>query len=184
MSHRIKAISEIKMRDEFDRVINDIVTMQIVKERLELRRDKKILDVRIEFDSDINDLAEKMQVNVIRAEKFAAEHREELLPAKKKTAESTFAFFGFRTGNRTLVLLNRKWTWKKVIDEIKALGGPWLKFVATKESIDKDAMKARLSEGELFSVGTRIEQKEVFFVDPKRDPADPQRLVSTSQEAA
>ena len=58
-----------------------------------------------------------------------------------------------------------------------------MKFVAMKESIDKDAMKARLSEGELFSVGTRIEQKEVFFVDPKRDPADPQRLVST-QEAA
>ena len=107
MSHRIKAISEIKSRDEFDRVINDIVTMQITKERLELRRDKKILDVRNEFDADINDLAEKMQVNVIRAEKFAAEHREELLPAKKKTAESTFAFFGFRTGNPTLVLLNR-----------------------------------------------------------------------------
>ncbi len=183
MSNRIKAISEIRSRDEFERVIDNTVTMQIAKERIELRRDAKILAIRQEFDGEINDLSEKMQVNVIRAEKFAAEHREELLPGKKKSADTKFAFFGFRTGNPTLVLLNRKWSWKQVIAAIKELGGPWLKFLVTKESIDKDAMKLCLTEGELFTVGTRIEQKEVFFVDPKRDPADPQRLVST-QEAA
>ena len=181
MTTRIKAISEIRSRDEFDRVVNDIVDKQIVKERLELRRDAKILDVRKDFDPDINDLSEKMQAAVIRAEKYAAEHREELLPARKKTSETTSAFFGFRTGNPTLVLLNRKWTWKAVIKSLRELS--LVDYIITKETPDKEKMKLRLSEHDLFRVGTRIEQKEVFFVDPKRDPADPQRLV-VDQKAA
>jgi phage host-nuclease inhibitor protein Gam len=180
---RIKAISEIKSRAEFERVINDIVDKQIVKERLELRRDKKLLEVRKDFDEGINDLSDQIQTSVIRAEKFAAEHRDELLPSKKKSAETTFAFFGFRTGNPTLVLLNRKWTWRKVIDAIRAMD--WLQYLVVKTSVDKDALKAQLNNEQLAAIGTRIEQKEVFFVDPKRDPADPQRLVSQSgiQEA-
>ncbi len=181
MSHRIKAISEIRSRDEFERVIDNTVTMQIAKERIELRRDAKILAIRQEFDGDINDLSEKMQVNVIRAEKFAAEHREELLPGKKKSADTKFAFFGFRTGNPTLVLLNRKWTWKAVIEAMRECA--LSKFIQIKESVDKDALKLKLDADQLALIGTRIEQREVFFVDPKRDPADPQRLVST-QEAA
>lgn len=181
MNRRIKSVSEIKSRTEFDKVIDDTVTMQISKERLELRRDKAILAVRDEFDSDINDLAEKMQVNVIRAEKYAAEHRDELLPGKKKSSESTFAFFGFRTGNPTLILLNRKWTWKQVIENLKTL--KWFEFITVKESVDKDGLKAKFDADDLALLGTRVEQREVFFVDPKRDPADPQRLVSTSEAA-
>lgn len=181
-TRRIKAISEIKSRTEFDKIIDDTVTMQLAKERMELRRDKQILNVRESFDPDINDLAEKMEVNVLRAEKYAEDHRDELLPAKKKSGETVFAFFGFRTGNPTLVLLNRKWTWKQVIAEIKTLG--WVKFIQVKESVDKDAMKASCTPEQLALAGTRIEQKEVFFLDPKRDPADPQRLVSPAREAA
>ncbi len=183
MTHRIKALSEIRSRDEFERVIDNTVTMQIAKERLELRRDLKILAIRNELDADINDLSEKMQVNVIRAEKYAAEHREELLPGKKKSADTKFAFFGFRTGNPTLVLLNRKWTWAKVIEAIKATASAfWRSYIITKESVDKDALK-QLQPEQLAEVGLRVDQREVFFVDPKRDPADPQRLVS-QQEAA
>jgi phage host-nuclease inhibitor protein Gam len=178
---RIKAVSEIKARWEFDQVIDRTVEMQIAKERLELRRDKAILGIRETFDKDIADLAEIMEINVLRAEKFAAEHRGELLPGTKKTAESTFAFFGWRTGNPTLVLLNRKWTWAKVIGALKA----WAdgrNYIVTKESVDKDAMKMKLDPERLASVGTRIEQSETFFIDPKRDPADPQRLTSGKAE--
>lgn len=182
MTKRIKAISEIRDREEFDRVIDNIVIMQLSKERLELRRDQKILEVRQSYDGGINDIAEKMQMDVIRAEKFAEEHREDILPGKKKSADTKLAFFGFRTGNPTLVLLNRKWTWQKVVDFLEKQVD-WKKFLVIKASVDKDAMKAQLTPEQLATCGTRIEQKETFFVDPKRDPADPQRLVS-QQEAA
>ena len=118
-TNRIKAISEIRSRAEFDQILENIVTMQLAKERLELRRDHHILNVRADYEEDIKDLAMVMEANVLRAEKYATTHREELLPAKKKTSETGVAFFGFRTGNPTLVLLNRKWTWAKVIEAIR-----------------------------------------------------------------
>jgi hypothetical protein len=118
---------------------------------------------------------------LVRAEKFAAEHRDELLPDKRKTAETTLAFFGFRTGNPTLVLLNRKWTWKKVVEFLKGQT-LWQKFLAIKVGVDKDAMKSQLTPEQLATCGCRIEQNETFFVDPKRDPADPQRLISNSSQ--
>lgn len=183
-AHRIKAISEIKSRTEFDKIVDDTVTMQLSKERLELRRDQKILAIREELDPDINDLAEKMEANVIRLEKYATEHRDELLPGKKKSSESTFAFFGFRMGNPTLVLLNRQWNWEKVTDAIKQAGALFAHFIVVKESVDKDGMKQKLNDEQLASVGTRIKQSETFFLDPKRDPADPQRLAAPAKEAA
>ena len=175
---RIKAISDIGSRAEFDSLLEQIAIMQLSKERLELRRDRKLLNIRADYDPDIKDVAEKMEAAVLRAEKYATTHREELLPGKKKTSETGVAFFGFRTGNPTLVLLNRKWTWKKVIEAIRTCFGNPEQFIITKEVVDKDAMKLSRTDEERAMVGTRIEQHETFFIDPKRDPADPQRLIS------
>ncbi len=182
MTTRIKSISEIRSRAEFDQILENIVTMQLAKERTELRRDKKLLAIRAEYAVELNDLALVMETNVLRAEKYATAHRDELLPGKKKTAETSVTFFGFRTGNPTLVLLNRKWTWAKVITALK-LYAEGRKFIIVKESPDKDAMKLQLSADHLAAVGTRIEQSETFFIDPKRDPADPRRLVTSPQSA-
>jgi phage host-nuclease inhibitor protein Gam len=178
MKKRIRSIAALGSRTEFERIIDQTVDLQLVKERLELKRDKQLLEIRERFDGDIADLAGRMEMNVLRAEKYAHEHREELLPSKKKSAETDLATFGFRTGNPTLVLLNRAWSWKKVIAELKELDGAFLKFIVTKETVDKDAIKIRLTDGERAAIGTRIRQSEVFFIDPKRDPADPQRLVA------
>jgi phage host-nuclease inhibitor protein Gam len=179
---RIKAISDVGSRAEFDELLENIATMQLAKERLELRRDARLLTVLKEFNPDITDLGEKMETAVLRAEKYATTHREELLPGKKKTAETGVAFFGFRTGNPTLVLLNRQWTWTKVLEAMKQFS--LSSFIITKEAPDKDAMKSRLAPAQLATLGTRIEQHETFFIDPKRDPADPQRLVSPAKAAA
>jgi phage host-nuclease inhibitor protein Gam len=181
---RIKAISDVGSRAEFDAMLEQIAIMQLSKEKLELRRDQKLLLIKLDYAEDIGDLTEKMEAAVLRAEKYATTHREELLPGKKKTAETGVAFFGFRTGNPTLVLLNRSWSWKKVLAELEALGGLFLEFIVVKKTIDKDLVKARLTPGECAAIGTRIEQHETFFIDPKRDPANPQRLVSPVKAAA
>lgn len=182
MSNRIKAITEIRSREEFDRILENIVTMQLAKERIEQRRDAQLFAVRMASDYEINDLAEKMGMAVLRAEKYASAHRDELLPGKKKTAETAVTFFGFRTGNPTLVLLNRKWTWKAVLEKLKGSGRSDL--IITKEDPNKDAMKAGLDDAGLAEFGTRIKQDETFFIDPKRDPKDPQRLVASTKAAA
>lgn len=182
MSNRIKAVSEIRSRQEFDQILENIVTMQLSKERLELRRDHHILNVRKDYDPDIADLSEKMGTAVLRAEKYATAHRADLLPGKKKSAETSVTIFGFRTGNPTLVLLNRKWSWGMVLDTLKRLGR--VDLIITKQEPHKDAMKSALDDAGLAEVGTRIKQDETFFIDPKRDPQDPQRLVAPTKVAS
>lgn len=182
MSNRIKAINEIRSREEFDRILENIAIMQLSKERLEQRRDSQLFAVRTASAYEINDLAGKMEAAVLRAEKYATAHRDELLPGKKKTAETAVTFFGFRTGNPTLVLLNRKWTWKSVLEKLKGAGR--VDLIITKEDPNKDAMKAGLDDAGLAEFGTRVKQDETFFIDPKRDPKDPQRLVAPTKSAA
>ena len=103
MTRRIKAISDVRSRAEFDQLLEDIAIRQLSLERVTLRRDAKLLAIRAEFDSDINELAGEQEAAVLRAEKYATTHRAELLPGTKKTSETGVAFFGFRTGNPTLV---------------------------------------------------------------------------------
>ncbi len=181
MTKRIKAISEVGSRAEFDQLLEDIAIRQLALERLTLRRDAKILAIRAEFDCDLKDLAQDQEAAVLRAEKYAATHRAELLPGKKKTSETGVAFFGFRTGNPTLVLLNRKWTWAKVVEAIKALHSNWRDYVIVKETVNKDALKQG-NDAQLAEVGVRVDQSETFFIDPKRDPADPQRLAVPTED--
>lgn len=180
---RIKAISDVRSRAEFDQLLEDIAIRQLTMERLTLRQDAKILAIRAEFDVDLKDLAQDQEAAVLRAEKYATAHREELLPGKKKTSETGVALFGFRTGNPTLVLLNRTWSWKKVIAAIKEHWAPKdaARVIAVKESVDKDVLKQSYTAEELAGIGARVEQHETFFIDPKRDPANPQRLASPAQ---
>lgn len=180
MTRRIKALSDVRSRAEFDQLLEDIAIMQLAKERLELRRDHQILCVRTACDGEINDVADKMDAAVLRAEKYATTHRSELLPGKKKTSETSVAVFGFRIGNPTLVLLNRQWSWKAVLEKLRA--SRRFDLIITKQEPSKDAMKASLDDAGRAQFGTRIKQDETFFIDPKRDPKNPQRLAAPVED--
>jgi phage host-nuclease inhibitor protein Gam len=179
-TNRIKAVSEVRSRAEFDQLLEDIAIRQLTLERVALRRDQKILAIRADYDVDLKDMAQDQEAAVLRAEKYATAHRAELLPGKKKTSETGVAFFGFRTGNPTLVLLNRKWSWKAVLDMLRVRRR--FDLIITKQEPAKDAMKASLDDAGRAEFGTRIKQDETFFIDPKRDPADPQRLAVATED--
>jgi phage host-nuclease inhibitor protein Gam len=168
-TNRIKAVSEVRSRAEFDQLLEDIAIRQLTLERVALRRDQKILAIRADYDVDLKDMAQDQEAAVLRAEKYATAHRAELLPGKKKT-----------TGNPTLVLLNRKWSWKAVLDMLRVRRR--FDLIITKQEPAKDAMKASLDDAGRAEFGTRIKQDETFFIDPKRDPADPQRLAVATED--
>ncbi len=149
--------------------------LQVDRDKLVVKRDKKLLELRDEFDPEINRLNKQMESNVIRAEKYATIHRETLF-GKLKSTSSSLTTYGFRLGNDTLALLNRKWSWDSVIAAIKSKGLEG--FIITKEAPDKDAIKLQLDDAARAEIGTRIVKNESFFIEPKRDLADPQRLVT------
>ena len=136
-------------------------------------------EVRSKHDGSIEDLTARIKANVVLAEKYATTHREELL-VRLKSGATSLAVYGFRLGNGTLALLNRKWKWDDVLAAVKAKG--WRHLVVTKESVDKDAIKTQLTDAQRAEIGTRISQEETFYIEPKREEAPERRLTVEGNE--
>lgn len=169
----------ISSRDDFRALVDNIVEAQLDKEKLEGQRDSRILKITDEYKDRIDALAEELKESTARAEQYAIEHKDELLTGEAKSADTGSATFGFRMGRPALALLNEKWTWEKVIDAIKKRFRPMASIlIVVKEEPNKNAIKSQLGEKDLAKIGTRLDQQDKFFIDPKRDPADPRRLVA------
>ena len=166
MSTRIKAPS-LKTRAEFDTAVDELARLTVELRRAEARRDTKIQVVRDELEPACVAIKDQITGLALVAEKFAEAHREELLPGKIKSAETPLAVFGFRLGQPTLLLLNKKCSWAGVVLAAKSLGLGQL-IRKSEEEPNKDAIKAaKLSDATLAQLGVRINQSESFFVEPK-----------------
>lgn len=167
MSPRIKATT-YATREQFDAAIDLIALIQVDIRKKEAERDRAIQKVREIFEPKIGELTERANSLAVTAEKYAEEHRNEILPSGRKSAETALATFGWRTGNPTLVLANKKWTWSAVLAAVKELFPG--RFVRVTEEVDKEAMKTQLGADQLPLVGVKISQKEPFFVEAKEQP--------------
>jgi phage host-nuclease inhibitor protein Gam len=167
MTSRLKA-SSFATRAEFDRSLDEIAGLQVDLRAAEAERDNEIQAVREMHERSVLKIADKLKATVVLAEKYAETHRDELFPTAKKSGETTLANYGFRLGNPTLCLLNRKWNWEGVLNAVKAAFPK--RFVRTKEDVDKDGLKQHLDAAQLATVGCRIDQAEAFYVEAKEQP--------------
>jgi phage host-nuclease inhibitor protein Gam len=165
---RIKA-EGFATRAEFDAAVDLIARREVERRKLEAERDKRIQDVQARHNPEIDSIGEEIDALMAKADAYAKEHRDELLPPGKQGAETPLALFGFRWGNKALALLSSRWSWEKVIASLRASGLAGL--VRTKEEVDKDLAKSELSESVLAQHGMRIKQSETFWVEPKTDTA-------------
>jgi phage host-nuclease inhibitor protein Gam len=172
MASRLKATATIETRAQFDSTVDEICKLQLDREQLVTERDRLLASVREDHDPEIERLGTDIQAKIVLCEKFATVHRESLF-GKLKSASSSLALFGFRTGNPKLVLLNRKWKWDDVLTALRLKSREEL--IRKKEEADKEALK-KLNDDELASFGLRIDQDETFFIEPKRD--DPERMTA------
>jgi phage host-nuclease inhibitor protein Gam len=166
-STRIKAPA-IATRADFDAAIDALARNEVSLRIAEARRDAKIQQARELFEPEIVSLTEMRDALALAAEKFAEEHRDELFPGKLKSAETPLAHFGFRLGQPTLKLLNRKWTWDGVLDALQAHG--LSRFIRVRREPDKDGLKQHCPPEQLAAIGCRIDQAETFYVEPKEKP--------------
>ncbi|MBN2684984.1 MAG: host-nuclease inhibitor Gam family protein [Pontiellaceae bacterium] len=155
----------LETREDFQQALDDAAAMTVEMRQMEADRDVHIQAVQAEYNDEILDIALKINAKLALAEKYAKAHRNEVLSEKKKSGETPLALFGFRAGNPTLALLNRKWSWEEVVTALQSAGLG--RFVVIKRTPDKDAMKAKLSDEELAAVGCRVRQNEAFWMEPK-----------------
>lgn len=167
---RIKAQS-FQTPAEFFATVDAIAKGETEIRRITAKRDAKILEVLADYNPYIDTHAAEIKAKIALAEKYAEEHREELLPANAKSADTALATFGFRINPPSLRLLNKKCSWEGVVVCLKAmkLG----KLIRTVEEANKDAIHAaKLPTETLTKIGLKIVQPEDFYIEPKVDGAE------------
>lgn len=170
MPAKKKALSlpAIQSKEQLHATIDEIARLEINIRQASAFRDADVQAVLLEHDGPIEASKERQKALTKLASTYADAHRLEVFGDKLKSAATALAKFGFREGNDTLKTLSRKWTWEKVLDNLKALK----KYVRTVEEIDKDALhNAKLTDAELATLGLRIDKGETFFISSKAEDA-------------
>lgn len=151
--------------------IDEVARLEVTLRTKTARRDKAIQLVRDEHDGPIEDMKKRIKELTKLAETYCMARRPEVFPGKDKSHSTALARFGFRVGNPTLALLNRKWTWDAV--KTALVGADLFKFIRTVQEVDKDALKAsKLTDAELAAIGVRLDATERFYIDSKSEDAE------------
>ncbi|MEO5914824.1 MAG: host-nuclease inhibitor Gam family protein [Luteolibacter sp.] len=168
----------IETNDQLHNTVDEIARLEVRLRGLEAKRDVAIQLVRAEHDEQIEADNSRLASLLKLAATYANCHRESLFTGGLKSAACALARFGFRSGNPTLKTLNKKWTWEKILAELK-IAKKYFRSVTTEE-VDKEAIKAaKLTDVELAALGLRIDSGETFYVESKSDEAD--RLSTTAE---
>ncbi len=167
MTTRIKSKDlGLQTEAQFRAAVDAIADLQLKLNALIADRDGKIQAIRDAAEVELAPLAQERDRLLVLTEAYAKDHREQLLPTERKSAETGLAAYGFRLGMPTLKTLNAKWTWARVLERVKELGR--MEFITVKEALDKDRIKTDLTtDAELAEIGCRIEQTDAFFIEPK-----------------
>lgn len=174
----------LETREEFDATVAKCVRLRQELDLLAVREAKATQRIVAAFAEKRTPLEMELKAQASLAEKYADDHRAELLPVKdRKSADVGPALIGYRTGNPTTKTLGKAWTWEKVLAALKLhkLGA----YVATKEEVAKAKILADRKADEklrvevlinadgdpvaLSTVGVRVDQDEVFYIEPKTD---------------
>ena len=152
--------------------VDNVAKLEVELRRLQAERDKEMQALREKHDGRIEHVEKTIKRLVALAETYCLAHRGNVFTAASKSAASALARFGFRDGNPSLCLLNRKWKWESVIEALRAAKLFEFLRTVTVTDVNKDKLKtSQLSDVELAAVGLRIDQAERFFVEPKSDDA-------------
>lgn len=159
-------------RFAFEETVDRVSFIQVELRQLKAERDARVQQAQLHHADLITELEDELKAKLALCEKFADEHRTDLLAGKAKSADTPVARWGFRTGMPQLKLLS-KWTWEKVLVAIKAAGDA--SFIRTKEEVAKDVILSWAQENAtqaaqtLPQIGVKVAQAETFYIEAKVD---------------
>jgi phage host-nuclease inhibitor protein Gam len=166
------SLPTLATRDDAEALFGDLALTTVNRIRVSNKMDAELTAVRQKYEGNLAAMDEdlKQKTDTLRA---WAEANPDQFPKGRKSIQFVHGTIGFRTGNPTLKLLSRAWTWDKVLKTIIELGLS-NRFIRTKEEVDKEAIIAADSTNATMasaaiacsSFGTKVVQDESFFVDP------------------
>jgi len=166
--NRIKIkLPQISTREEAETTVGKIAMAIINKTNITSRMDKEIAAVRERYEGNLTAIDADVEAST-EALRIWAEGNPDQFPKGRKSLDFVQGTIGFRTGTPALALLNRKWTWEKVVT---ALQERLPAFLRDKPEVDKASLLNQRDEPiikeNLPLVGLKVTQDEGFFVEPK-----------------
>lgn len=173
-SKRIKPASIT--RHDAERLVTEIAALANDQRAINSALDAEIIAARDKVKVPLANIAASIKEKSALVRAWADENPDAF--DKRKSIDFANGTIGFRTGTPKAALLNRSWTWEKVLDAVTRILPA---FVRNKPEIDKEAIigqREELSEY-LPMVGIKVVQEETFFIEPRLTDDD-----ATVREAA
>lgn len=157
--------TELHTREEAADLAHHVATDINLRISHTARMDAEILAVKQQYAPGFAAIESRIQCGTDILMRWAEANPGEF--KGKRSIDFGQAVVGFRTGTPKLELLNRKWTWKKVLAAMQQLLPA---FIRDKPEVDKEALLAQRDEEVLQyalpKVGLKVVQGETFFVEP------------------
>ncbi len=168
---RIKIkLPTLTTRDEAEAVMNALARDVNEQRSLAAERDQEILALNQKYEAPLAGLAQAIQISTESLHAWADANPEQFLRGRK-SVEMLSGVLGFRTGTPKLALLNRSFTWDKVLGLVARVPG----WTRTRSEVHKETILAEYGQaankadfaGQLSGVGLKVTQDESFFVEPR-----------------
>lgn len=154
--------------NDADDMLRAIAVIDLQVEEAASARDAKVLDAQTEYSRVTAPKLAWREVTAAELEGFYKTQRKKVEADGKRSIDLNYGRVGMRLGKPTLATL-KGWKWEKVLNAIKQRWGrkPDLleSLVNTKETVNKDGVKSKLSDEDLAAVGLKIKQDDEFFFE-------------------
>jgi phage host-nuclease inhibitor protein Gam len=187
MTNRIKLPTTIITRSRAEELLGEIAMLTIEQREQKNALDREMTAARERFETPLTTLGKQIEEKTALLESWASANPSEF-PKGRKSIELLHGILGYRTGTPKLKTLP-KWTWDRVLENLKSLGKVVAGFVRTKDEVNKEAIIAAVSEGRLEAtearqLGVQVIQEETFFVEPKLEENDARVTLESAMRMA
>lgn len=163
MKTRIKSTTTIITRDQAEALVAEIADLSIDQREIKNTMDAEILAIKDRHTAELARIGATITERHQIVQSWAQANPDAF--GKIKSIQFQCGKVGYRTGTPKLTLLNRTWTWDKVLAAVERVLPA---FTRSKAEIDKEAIinqREELAEY-LPMIGVKVAQDESFFIEP------------------
>jgi phage host-nuclease inhibitor protein Gam len=168
MARQKKTVHTGITREQMETAFSEYAKADARLQKINATIDLEEARIRDKYSDEVTRLTDVKEVNFDVIQAFSVENKDELF-SKKKSVESIFGTFGFRTGTPKLKTL-KGFTWPAVTNLLKEFLPT---YVRVTEEPAKDKLLADRDNEEISGlfgkVGISVIQDESFFVEPKKE---------------
>lgn len=166
MAKRVKVaitVPTVNTLEEADVMLSEIAARKRNIDLIKAGLNESVDALKVKAAAEIAPISLEVEALEQALARFGEANKDTLF-AKVKSRALAFGEIGFRASTKA-VLLNRKWTWERVLAALKekALG-----CIRVKEEVDKDALRG-LKPEDMEAVGVKLQKDDGFYYELKEE---------------